>query len=83
MQLSILAHIELKNLWKAWCGSRNSSVCPNSEIYHAEEYFNLLTSPHKELIWFEHSGQSPWVNESAKFIDVMVNEVLMHIPATQ
>jgi pimeloyl-ACP methyl ester carboxylesterase len=47
-----------------------------------EEYFNLLTAPHKELIWFEHSGHSPWVNESAKFIDVMVNKVLTHIPAT-
>jgi pimeloyl-ACP methyl ester carboxylesterase len=47
-----------------------------------EEYFNLLTAPHKELIWFEHSGHSPWMNESAKFIDVMVNKVLTHIPAT-
>jgi CubicO group peptidase (beta-lactamase class C family)/pimeloyl-ACP methyl ester carboxylesterase len=41
-----------------------------------EEYFNLLTAPHKELIWFEHSGHGPWMNESAKFIDVMVNKVL-------
>ncbi len=41
-----------------------------------EEYFNLLTAPHKELIWFEHSGHGSWMNESAKFIDVMVNKVL-------
>jgi pimeloyl-ACP methyl ester carboxylesterase len=41
-----------------------------------EEYFNLLTAPHKELIWFEHSGHAPWMNESAKFVDVMVNQVL-------
>jgi pimeloyl-ACP methyl ester carboxylesterase len=41
-----------------------------------EEYFNLLTAPHKELIWFEHSGHGSWMNESAKFIDVMVNQVL-------
>lgn len=41
-----------------------------------EEYFNLLTATHKELIWFEHSGHAPWMNESAKFIDVMVNKVL-------
>ncbi|PSB39837.1 hypothetical protein C7B69_01215 [filamentous cyanobacterium Phorm 46] len=41
-----------------------------------EEYFNLLTAPHKELIWFEHSGHGLWMNESAKFIDVMVNKVL-------
>ncbi len=41
-----------------------------------EEYFNLLTAPHKELIWFEHSGHNPWVNESAKFVNVMVSKVL-------
>ncbi|WP_373524765.1 hypothetical protein [Nostoc sp.] len=41
-----------------------------------EEYFNILTAPHKELIWFERSGHGPWVNKSAKFVDVMVNKVL-------
>lgn len=45
-----------------------------------EEYFNLLTAPHKELIWFEHSGHGIWMNESAKFIDVMVNKVLIGNP---
>jgi pimeloyl-ACP methyl ester carboxylesterase len=42
----------------------------------AEEYFELLDAPHKELIWFERSGHNPWVNESANFIDVVVNDVL-------
>jgi pimeloyl-ACP methyl ester carboxylesterase len=42
----------------------------------AEEYYQLLNAPHKELIWFEHSGHNPWVNESANFIDVIVNNVL-------
>ncbi|MEZ2228340.1 MAG: alpha/beta fold hydrolase [Microcoleus sp.] len=41
-----------------------------------EEYFNLLTAPHKELIWFERSGHNPWVNESTKFVDAIVNKVL-------
>jgi CubicO group peptidase (beta-lactamase class C family) len=41
-----------------------------------EEYFNLLSAPHKELIWFERSGHNPWVNESAKFVDVVVNKAL-------
>jgi CubicO group peptidase (beta-lactamase class C family)/pimeloyl-ACP methyl ester carboxylesterase len=41
-----------------------------------EEYFNILTAPYKELIWFERSGHSPWMNESVKFVDVMVNRVL-------
>jgi pimeloyl-ACP methyl ester carboxylesterase len=41
-----------------------------------EEYYGLLSAPHKELIWFEHSGHGPWVSESARFVDVMVNTVL-------
>jgi CubicO group peptidase (beta-lactamase class C family)/pimeloyl-ACP methyl ester carboxylesterase len=41
-----------------------------------EEYYQLLDAPHKELIWFEHSGHNPWVNESARFVEVMVNTVL-------
>jgi pimeloyl-ACP methyl ester carboxylesterase len=42
----------------------------------AEEYYELLSAPHKELIWFEHSGHNPWVTESAAFVDVVVNKVL-------
>ena len=45
-----------------------------------EEYFNLLTATHKELIWFEHSGHAPWMNESAKFVEVMVNKILAKTP---
>ncbi len=41
-----------------------------------EEYYELLDAPHKELIWFEHSGHSPWVSESEKFVDVVVNQVV-------
>jgi pimeloyl-ACP methyl ester carboxylesterase len=41
-----------------------------------EEYYELLDAPHKELIWFERSGHSPWVSESDKFVDMMVNQVL-------
>jgi pimeloyl-ACP methyl ester carboxylesterase len=41
-----------------------------------EEYFNLLTAPHKELIWFERSGHNPWINESDKFVDVMVDRLM-------
>ena len=42
-----------------------------------EEYFNLLTAPHKELIWFERSGHNPWINETEKFVDTIVNQILM------
>ncbi|NOK58913.1 MAG: alpha/beta hydrolase [Chloroflexi bacterium AL-W] len=42
-----------------------------------EEYYELLDAPHKELIWFERSGHSPWIGESDKFVDVIVNRVLV------
>ena len=41
-----------------------------------EEYFTALNAPHKELIWFEHSGHNPWVTESDAFADVVVNKIL-------
>ena len=42
-----------------------------------EQYYEVLTAPHKELIWFEHSGHNPWVTESQAFADVVVNKVLV------
>jgi pimeloyl-ACP methyl ester carboxylesterase len=41
-----------------------------------EAYFEMLDAPHKELIWFEHSGHTPWVSESRAFVDAVVNRVL-------
>lgn len=40
----------------------------NAPISLAKEYYELLQAPKKELIWFEHSGHSPWTNESDKFV---------------
>jgi pimeloyl-ACP methyl ester carboxylesterase len=48
----------------------------NAQPKLTEEYFNILTAPHKELIWFERSGHVPWLNESAKFIDEMLKILL-------
>lgn len=42
----------------------------------AEEYFQLLKAPHKELIWFDHSGHNPWVTESDRFEEVIIEQVL-------
>jgi len=42
----------------------------------AEDYYRLLQAPHKEWIWFEQSGHTPWTSEPAKFVDVLVNRVL-------
>ena len=44
-----------------------------------EEYNQILSAPHKELIWFEHSGHKLRVTESAQFVNVMVNTVLAQI----
>jgi pimeloyl-ACP methyl ester carboxylesterase len=41
-----------------------------------EQYYEILDAPHKELIWFEHSGHNPWVTESTRFIDMIVNKIL-------
>lgn len=41
-----------------------------------EKYFNLLTAPRKELIWFENSGHNPWMNETEKFVDTIMNKIL-------
>ncbi len=41
----------------------------NAPTSLAEEYYNLLDAPQKELVWFEHSGHSPWINESARFVE--------------
>ena len=48
----------------------------NVPAYLIEEYYALLDAPHKELIWFEHSGHSPWISETDKFVDVVVERVL-------
>ncbi|HSN75991.1 MAG TPA: alpha/beta hydrolase [Anaerolineae bacterium] len=48
----------------------------NAPTVLAEEYFQLLDAPHKEIVWFEHSGHTPWVSESDRFVQIMVDTVL-------
>jgi pimeloyl-ACP methyl ester carboxylesterase len=33
-----------------------------------EEYMQVLDAPDKKIVWFEHSGHSPWINEPEKFV---------------
>lgn len=40
-----------------------------------EDYYKALEAPHKEIVWFEHSGHSPWINESDKFVKEMLKIV--------
>ncbi len=48
----------------------------NAPTVLTEQYYTVLEAPHKEIVWFEHSGHNPWVSESARFVDVMVKTVL-------
>ncbi len=41
----------------------------NAPTSLVEEYFAVLDAPEKEIVWFEHSGHSPWINESSRFIE--------------
>ena len=45
----------------------------NAPTVLTEQYYAVLEAPHKEIVWFEHSGHNPWVSESARFVEVMVN----------
>jgi hypothetical protein len=40
----------------------------NAPTYLAEEYYQLLNAPKKELVWFEHSGHAPWNTEADRYV---------------
>lgn len=44
----------------------------NAPTSLVEEYYNVLDCPEKEIVWFEHSGHSPWINENSKFADELL-----------
>ena len=46
-----------------------------------EQYYQGLQAPHKELVWFEHSGHTPWTREPEQFVNVIVNTVLAGTPS--
>ena len=48
----------------------------NAPVSLTKEYFQLLKAPKKEIIWFEHSGHSPWMNESKLFVSQTVRVFL-------
>jgi pimeloyl-ACP methyl ester carboxylesterase len=52
----------------------------NAPVKLAEEYFDVLEAPHKEIVWFEHSGHTPWAAEGDRFAQMMAEKVL---PETQ
>jgi len=48
----------------------------NAPTALTEQYYEVLEAPHKEIVWFEHSGHNPWISESDRFVQVMVDTVL-------
>lgn len=48
----------------------------NAPTSLVEEYVEVLDAPEKEIVWFEHSAHSPWINESDKFVDEVINRFL-------
>lgn len=44
----------------------------NAPTVLTEQYYDLFQAPHKEIIWFEHSGHTPWVSESGRFVQEVV-----------
>ncbi len=45
----------------------------NAPASLVEDYLAILEAPHKEIIWFEHSGHSPWINESEKLVTEIIS----------
>jgi len=42
----------------------------------AEQYFNTIDAPCKQLIWFEQSAHNPPYEEPGRFVQVLVDDVL-------
>jgi pimeloyl-ACP methyl ester carboxylesterase len=45
----------------------------NAPTVLVEEYERILDAPEKGIIWFEHSGHSPWINERDKFVREVIS----------
>lgn len=50
----------------------------NAPTVLAEEYEQVLKAPDKGIVWFEHSGHSPWINEREKFVEEVTRCFLGH-----
>ena len=52
----------------------------NTPAELVEDWFNKIKAPHKELIWFEHSGHNPMTDEPERF-KKLLREKLSQFPA--
>lgn len=52
----------------------------NAPTVLVEEYERLLNAPDKRIVWFEHSGHNPWINERERFVDEVLSCFLKSEP---
>lgn len=45
----------------------------NAPTALVEEYEQVLSAPDKGIVWFEHSGHNPWINEGEKFVEEAIS----------
>lgn len=51
----------------------------NAPLYLVQEYYDVLISPDKDFVLFEHSGHNPWINEYQKFCDEVRKHFIQHL----
>lgn len=52
---------------------RHDHLAPTEIV---SEYMHLLKAPSKEIVWFEHSGHYPYLEEPAKFQSALIAKLL-------
>lgn len=50
----------------------------NAPVDLVEDYYSTLKAPDKKLVWFEHSGHSPWINENELFCKKAIELLVQH-----
>lgn len=50
----------------------------NAPTHLAQDYYEQLQAPDKAFVWFEHSGHSPWINESDRFVEETLARFTLH-----
>jgi proline iminopeptidase len=55
---------------------RNDQVAPGQA---AQRFYDSLTAPSKQLVWFENSAHTPQYDEPARFRDLLLNVKASHL----
>jgi len=68
--INLINHIGKVDVPVYFLLGRNDFDTPSSL---AEDYYNAIDAPYKELIWFEESAHFPFYEESAKFNKILLD----------